>query len=69
MIHQIDPSWAGIEFIVVVTIPEWLRFVTGRAARFLLMQHTKAGKSYQKGKNIPNDHKIYQMTMKYTKWP
>jgi hypothetical protein len=21
------------------------------------------------GKNIPNDHKIYQMASKYTKWP
>jgi hypothetical protein len=25
--------------------------------------------TYQKGKNIPDDHKVYQMTIKYTKWP
>jgi hypothetical protein len=24
--------------------------------------------TYQKGKNIPNDHKMYQMDIKYTKW-
>jgi predicted nucleic-acid-binding Zn-ribbon protein len=32
-----------------------------RVARFSLMQNTKMEK------NIPNDHKIYQMTTKYTK--
>jgi cytochrome c len=26
-------------------------------------------KKYQNGENIPNDHKKYQMAMKYTKWP
>jgi hypothetical protein len=25
--------------------------------------------SYQKGKYIPNNHTIYQMATKYTKWP
>jgi hypothetical protein len=34
-----------------------------RVARFFLVQHTKTGK------NIPNDYKIDQMTVKYTKWP
>jgi hypothetical protein len=24
---------------------------------------------YQNGKNIPNGHKLYQTSMKYTKWP
>jgi hypothetical protein len=31
-----------------------------RVARFFLLQHTKTGK------NKPNDHKICQMTSKYT---
>jgi hypothetical protein len=28
-----------------------------------LVQHTKTGEIYH------NDHKIYQMAIKYTKWP
>jgi hypothetical protein len=28
-----------------------------------LVQHTKTGK------NIPNDHKIFQMAIKYFQWP
>jgi hypothetical protein len=27
------------------------------------------GTTYKNGKNIPNDHKIYQIVTKYTKWP
>jgi hypothetical protein len=27
------------------------------------------GATYQNGKNIPNDYKLYQITLKYTKWP
>jgi hypothetical protein len=27
------------------------------------------GTTYQNGKNIPNGRKIYQMAVKYTKWP
>jgi hypothetical protein len=39
-------------------------FVAGsRVARFSSLKHTKTGK------NIPNDHKIYKMATKYTKWP
>jgi predicted small integral membrane protein len=34
-----------------------------RVARFFLGQQTKTWK------NIPNNHKIDQMAMKYTKWP
>jgi signal transduction histidine kinase len=34
-----------------------------RVARFFLIQ------TYQNGKNIPNDHKLYQTTIKYTKRP
>jgi hypothetical protein len=30
---------------------------------------TFPGTTYQNGKNVPNEHKIYQMTTKYTKWP
>jgi hypothetical protein len=36
--------------------------VSSRVARFFLVQHTKTGK------NVPNYHKIYQMSIKYTKW-
>jgi hypothetical protein len=38
------------------------RDLTSRVARFFLVQHTKTGK------NIPNNHKIYQLATKYTKW-
>jgi hypothetical protein len=34
-----------------------------RAARFFFVQ------TYQYGKNITNDHKLYQMATNYTKWP
>jgi hypothetical protein len=27
------------------------------------------GATYQNGKNIPNDHKIYQMAIQFNKWP
>jgi hypothetical protein len=27
------------------------------------------GTTYQNGENLPNDHKIYQMVVKYSKWP
>jgi hypothetical protein len=27
------------------------------------------GTTYQNGKNIPINHKIYQMGLKYIKWP
>jgi hypothetical protein len=45
-----------------------------RAARFFMVHDTKNGKN---APNLPNDHKIYQMTTKYeyqmvtkyTKWP
>jgi hypothetical protein len=33
-----------------------------RVARFFLLQHTKTGKNRQ------NNQKMYQMTIKYTKW-
>jgi hypothetical protein len=26
------------------------------------------GSTYQNGKNIPNDHKIYQMAIQFNKW-
>jgi hypothetical protein len=35
---------------------------SARIARFFLVQRTKTGE------NIPNNHKIYHMTTKYTKW-
>jgi hypothetical protein len=34
-----------------------------RVARFILMQHTKTGK------NIPNDHILYKMAVKYARLP
>jgi hypothetical protein len=37
--------------------------VDTRVARFLLVQ------TYQNGKNIPKDPKLYQTTINYTKWP
>jgi hypothetical protein len=51
--------------IFLITNPRTLQFhlVTG-AARFFLVQNTKAGKNYAK---LPNAHKIYPMVMKYYK--
>jgi hypothetical protein len=48
-----------------------------RTARFVLVQHTKTGKIYQIttkyvyqiSVDLPNGRKIYQMAVKYTKWP
>jgi hypothetical protein len=37
-----------------------------RVARFFLTQHTKTGKI---ATALPNDLKIYQMALKYSKWP
>jgi hypothetical protein len=34
-----------------------------RVAIFFLVQNTKTGE------NIPNDHKIYQMALKFFQWP
>jgi hypothetical protein len=34
-----------------------------RVARFFLVQ------AYQIGKNISNDHRLYQTAINYTKWP
>jgi hypothetical protein len=30
--------------------------------------HIFLGTTYQKGKNVSNDHKLYKMVTKYTKW-
>jgi hypothetical protein len=43
--------------------PKSFYFVS-RVARFFLVQYI-----YKKGENIPNDHNIYRMAIKYTKWP
>jgi hypothetical protein len=37
--------------------------LVAKVARFFFVQNTKTGK------NIPNDHKIYQMAIKYFLWP
>jgi hypothetical protein len=38
-----------------------------RAARFSLVKNTKTGQITQKTQNVPNVHKKYQMSIKYTK--
>jgi hypothetical protein len=43
--------------------PEFRTEVKIRVARFFLVQ------IYQIGKNITNDHKLYQTAINYTKWP
>jgi hypothetical protein len=35
---------------------------------FSWSKHTKLGKIYQIGKNIPNDDQPYQTAINYTKW-
>jgi hypothetical protein len=37
--------------------------IEGRVARFFLVQHTKTRK------NIPKDHKVFQLAIKFTNWP
>jgi hypothetical protein len=37
-------------------------FSWSRVARFFLVHHTKTGK------NVPNEHTIYQMAIKYRKY-
>jgi hypothetical protein len=49
-------------FVTRRSTPKSTNRVGGRAARFFLVQLTKAVK------NIPNDHKMYQMDIRYTKW-
>jgi hypothetical protein len=60
-------SWLAFGFPARAQVVEYdLRSVTDyylRVARFFLVQHTKTGE------NIPNNHKIYQMARKYTRWP
>jgi hypothetical protein len=36
-----------------------------QGCQIFLVQHTKTGKIYQNGENIPNDHQIYQMAIKW----
>jgi hypothetical protein len=40
-----------------------------RVARFFLLHDTKTGEIYQMNTNVPNGHKISQMSVKYSKWP
>jgi hypothetical protein len=41
------------------------------AARFFLVHDTKTGKYVptKRTQNVPNGHKISQMSVKYSKWP
>jgi hypothetical protein len=52
-----DPA-VGREKLSKEIISSW-----ARVARFFLFT------TYQIGENITKDHKLYQMTMNYTKWP
>jgi hypothetical protein len=70
-LHQADP--AGVDVMkpfrlillfylisfVANTFPDLTIPRRTRVARFFLVQHTKTGE------NIPNDHKIYQIDIKY----
>jgi hypothetical protein len=40
-----------------------------RVARFFLVCDTKTGKMYKTTQNVPSGHKIFQMAIKYSKWP
>jgi hypothetical protein len=40
-----------------------------RVARLFLIHHTKMGGNiYQMTAKLPNEYKIYQVTLKYSKW-
>jgi hypothetical protein len=43
--------------------------VGARAARFFMAHDTKTGKIYKINKNVPNGHKIFQMSVKYSEYP
>jgi hypothetical protein len=63
-----NDSFVFIHYDVVHRNSSKVKFVSGKGktigvARFFSVQHTKTGK------NIPNDHKIYQKAIKYTIWP
>jgi hypothetical protein len=58
----------------VASVPLWLQehaisadvLQTNRVARFYLAQHTKTGENVPKRpQNIENDHKMYQIIIKY----
>jgi hypothetical protein len=51
--------------ILEVDIETWRRWKTGSSGLpdFFLVQ------TYQNGKKLPNDHKLDQKAVKYTKWP
>jgi hypothetical protein len=38
-------------------------------ARFFLGHGTKTGKMYQMNRNVPNVHRMSQMSVKYSKYP
>jgi hypothetical protein len=64
------PRYSHFKLILVASVA----FVQIRVARFFLVQHTKTGKIYQIttkytkwSQNIPNDRKIDQMAIQYTK--
>jgi hypothetical protein len=46
-----------------ILVKNWPDALHARVTRFFLVQHTKTGK------NIPNNHKLFQIDTKYTKWP
>jgi hypothetical protein len=43
--------------------------VSHSIARSFFVQYTKSGENTKRTKNIPNDHKIYQMAVQQTKGP
>jgi hypothetical protein len=48
----------------------WFSILWGRVARFLLVEYTKMGWKYTKlPHNIPNVHKVYQISANWTKCP
>jgi hypothetical protein len=51
-------------FALKIHIPSCIpAILASRVARFFSVQ------TYQSWKNIPNDHKLYQTAINYTKWP
>jgi hypothetical protein len=61
--EQLDVHLFIVEvYVMKESTLEQIRRSQGRVARCFLAQYTK------KGENIPNDHSIYLMALKYTKW-
>jgi hypothetical protein len=63
VIEKMEQSRGGEEEKEKLFLSPWRRRDAVQGCQIFLST------TYQNGKNMPNDHTIYQMATKYTKWP